>query len=66
MNKSNNTSWMSSSLLLPGCKFTGMGIGMLFNATQVGLFIGMGAGFITIGIIKLMTSKEKIDQEKLK
>ncbi len=58
MNKSNTTAWMSSSLLLPGCMFTGMGIGMLFNATQIGLFIGMGAGFITIGIIKLLKSNE--------
>lgn len=58
MSKSNSTSWISSSLLLPGCMFTGMGFGMLFNATQVGLFLGMGAGFISTGIIKLLNSKE--------
>ncbi len=58
MSKSNSTSWMSSSLLLPGCMFIGMGIGMLYNVTHIGLFIGMGAGFITIGIIKLLKSNE--------
>jgi len=61
MKTSKNNSWMTSSLLLPGCMFTGMGIGMLFDATQVGLFIGMGIGFITIGIIKAL-SKNEINQ----
>ena len=57
MKTSKNTSWMTSGLLLPGCMFIGMGIGMLFNATQIGLFIGMGVGFITIGIIKILSAK---------
>ena len=58
MKKQEKTSWMNSSLLLPGCMFVGMGIGMLYNATQIGLFIGMGVGFISIGIIKLLSGKE--------
>lgn len=58
MKKPEKTSWMNSSLLLPGCMFTGMGIGMLFNATQIGLFIGMGIGFISIGVIKLLSGQE--------
>ena len=58
MKKPEKTSWMSSGLLLPGCMFIGMGIGMLFNATQIGLFIGMGAGFVSIGIIKLSSGQE--------
>jgi len=58
MDKKNKTSWMSSSMLLPGCMFVGMGIGMLYNALQIGLFIGMGVGFISIGLIKLLKEKE--------
>lgn len=58
MKTSKNTSWITSGMLLPGCMFLGMGIGMLYNATQVGLFIGMGAGFISMGIIKLLKSNE--------
>ena len=58
MKKPEKTSWMNNSLLLPGCMFVGMGIGMLYNATQIGLFIGMGVGFISIGIIKLLSGKE--------
>ena len=58
MEKLKKTTWMNSSLLLPGCMFLGMGIGMLFNATQIGLFIGMGVGFISIGMIKLLKGQE--------
>ena len=58
MKKPEKTSWMNSSLLLPGCMFVGMGIGMLYNATHIGLFIGMGVGFISIGIIKLLSCQE--------
>ncbi len=58
MKKPEKTSWMNSSLLLPGCMFVGMGFGMLYNATHIGLFIGMGVGFISIGIIKLLSCQE--------
>ena len=58
MRKPEKTSWMNMSLLLPGCMFVGMGIGMLYNATQIRLFLGMGVGFISIGIIKLLRSQE--------
>lgn len=58
MKKLEKTTWKNSSILLPGCMFIGMGIGMLFDATQVGLFIGMGVGFVSIGLIKLLTGQE--------
>lgn len=58
MKKLENTSWMNSSLLLPGFMFIGMGLGMLFNATQIGLFIGMGVGFVSIGMIKILKGQE--------
>lgn len=34
-----------------GCMFLGAGIGMLFNAVQIGGSIGLGAGFIAMGAI---------------
>lgn len=58
MKKSENNTWMNSSLLLPGCMFIGMGVGMLFNAIHIGLFIGMGISFISIGTIKLIKGNE--------
>jgi len=58
MKKLEKTTWKNSSLLLPGCMFMGIGIGMLFNATQIGFFIGMGVGFVSIGLIKILSSQE--------
>jgi len=58
MKTTKNNSWMTSGILLPGCMFIGIGIGMLYNATPIGLFIGMGVGFISMGIVKLLKSNE--------
>lgn len=58
MKKLEKTTWINSGVLLPGCMFIGMGIGMLFDATQIGLFIGMGVGFISIGLVKLLKGQE--------
>ena len=38
------------AVLLPGCMFLGMGMGYLFGSVKAGLLIGMGAGFILVGI----------------
>lgn len=58
MKKLEKTTWMNASLLLPGFMFIGMGLGILFNAPQIGLFIGMGVGFVTIGLIKVLKGQE--------
>ena len=34
-----------------GCMFIVAGIGMLFNAEEIGGAIGMGVGFIAMGVI---------------
>ena len=58
MKKLEKITWMNASLLLPGFMFIGMGLGILFNAPQIGLFIGMGVGFVTIGLIKVFKNQE--------
>jgi len=58
MKKLEKTTWMNSGLLLPGFMFIGIGTGLLFNAPQIGLFIGMGVGFVSIGLIKLLSGQE--------
>lgn len=35
-------------LLLVGCMFVGAGIGMIYNAVQIGGAIGMGVGFMAM------------------
>jgi uncharacterized membrane protein len=45
-----------SGVIFVGCMFLGMGIGMIFKQTGIGMFIGMGVGFLASGILKL---KEK-------
>lgn len=36
-----------------GCMFVGMGLGMYFNNTGIGLMIGMGVGFLGMAVLQL-------------
>lgn len=40
-------------LVLVGCVFTGMGIGFALDNLVVGLFIGIGVGFVAMAIVWL-------------
>jgi len=37
-------------VLFIGCMFIGFGLGFYFNRVPTGLFIGMGVGFIAMGL----------------
>ncbi|PIQ16866.1 MAG: hypothetical protein COW67_00805 [Flavobacteriales bacterium CG18_big_fil_WC_8_21_14_2_50_32_9] len=50
-NKKNKSASAIGGVVFAGCLFVGAGIGMLANATQVGGALGMGVGFIAMGII---------------
>ena len=50
MNKHTLSPW---GVLLPGCMFLGMGLGYLAGSLKAGLLIGMGAGFILVGLSAL-------------
>jgi hypothetical protein len=39
-----------SGLLLVGCLFIGLGLGIAFNFMPEGLFFGLGIGFIAMAI----------------
>ena len=63
MKKTEKKSWLGSGILLPGFMFLGIGIGVLLDEPQTGLFIGMGIGFISMGIVKLL-SHENSDNKR--
>ena len=46
--------WEVSGVFIPGCLLIGMGIGWAFDHLVVGLFIGMGVGFLLMGISRLV------------
>ncbi len=48
--KKKNTGTIGGVVLV-GCMLIGMGIGMLYNLTAIGIFIGLGAGFLGMGIV---------------
>jgi len=41
-----------SGYIFVGCIVTGMGISFATDTMPVGLFIGLGVGFITMGLIR--------------
>lgn len=44
-----------SGLLFAGCVLLGLGIGMLCGRTAAGILIGMGVGFITMAISRMVS-----------
>jgi len=42
----------SSGLVFAACFFTGMGISIATGTMPVGIFIGMGAGFAAMAIVR--------------
>ena len=50
VNETNKRTISPWGVLLPGCMFLGMGLGYLFGSMKAGILIGMGAGFMLVGI----------------
>ena len=44
-----------------GCIVTGMGISFALGNMPVGLFIGLGTGFISMGVMRYKAGKHKKD-----
>ncbi|MBI3502359.1 MAG: hypothetical protein HY063_11250 [Bacteroidetes bacterium] len=49
----------AGGLLFVGCMFIGMALGWYFDAYQIGMFGGMGVGFIMMAVVILSQSNRK-------
>lgn len=52
--KKESKSDTAGGLVFVGCIMLGLGIGLYYGNAAVGLFLGLGTGFILFGILKAM------------
>jgi hypothetical protein len=58
MDNTSKTRATVGGILFTGCMFIGLGSGIYFHHTAVGLFIGMGVGFVAMGIAWALVKKD--------
>lgn len=51
----------AGSYVFLGCMFVGIGLGMFFDNTGVGIMIGMGVGFVGMGLISLLNKNDEAE-----
>ncbi len=51
MDEKKQNSSTIAGVVFVGCFLIGLGFGILYNLTVVGLFLGMGVGFVSMGVI---------------
>lgn len=49
----------AGGLLFVGCMFLGMAAGFYFHAVQIGLFGGMGLGFIMMAVVAISNANKR-------
>ena len=47
-----------NNLMIPGCFFIGLGVGLAFDQMTAGIFLGLGAGFILYSLVSLLDKKK--------
>jgi len=57
MDKKKNNSSTIGGVVFVGFLFIGLALGMLYNNTAVGILLGLGVGFVAMGIIWAITVK---------
>lgn len=57
MDKKKNNSSTIGGVVFVGFMFIGLAMGMLYNNTAVGILLGLGVGFVAMGIVWAIASK---------
>ena len=52
--KSDSKSDTAGGLVFVGALMIGLGLGIYYGITAVGLFVGLGVGFVLFGLIKAL------------
>lgn len=58
-NKNDNKGNSIGGLFFVGCMFIGGGLGMYYGSTPIGGAIGMGVGFLIMGLTKAYYNKKE-------
>ena len=58
-NEAKKTAQKVGGLLFVGCMFLGMAAGWYFQAFQIGMFGGMGLGFIMMAVTYMSAANKK-------
>lgn len=51
MDEQNKKKSTIGGIIFTGCMFIGLGLGLHYGVVTTGLFIGMGTGFIAMGLV---------------
>lgn len=62
MDKKKQTSTVAGVVFV-GCMFIGIGLGMLYHRTAIGTMLGMGVGFIAMGLVWAIMSRNSSDDK---
>lgn len=53
------TDWTVGAFFFVGCMFLGMGLGQILGERQIGMYLGMGVGMISFGVIRMVRSSKQ-------
>jgi len=58
-NEAKKTAQKAGGLLFVGCMFIGMAAGFYYDKVPIGLFAGMGLGFIMMAVVWMSAANKK-------
>lgn len=66
MENKKNTRSVIAGVVFVGFMFIGLGLGMLYHQTVIGIMLGMGGGFLAMGVVyAIYRPKDKKEDKAL-